>query len=443
MITPEIEVQSPRFQTTFRNPGIDPVRTAIHCALIAMGAVGIPAFHATAAGSDAARAELRGYVENVTSATGRHYGVHDNAGHSMDCAKIIANPNVSGQYLAVYHTAFNGVNKVNLATSTDLVNWTWVRELAGSGNGPASQPTIKASGSGFGMAWEQENVGGGNNHVKLAYFNSWTDLQNGTAAKTYDAARSFSTCAEGTPNFYSVSSTAADVGFHYFSNCDVDREARASANWTSWSASKQPNLDNAVLYWGVQGNIGDRDGMSNFKGFNYGMIEGQFTKGDFGSWRCFLYDYQTGNSDQLSIHTDGGSLAFGNPSIELVQVSGTTWRVIVGLFLFSEGIRGTDSAGELVYYKDYDNSGVGFYQNSNYGGAATSLIPKGNYTLAQLQSYGFVNDWASSMRVPSGWTVIIYKDDNFSGTSWTLTSDTPNFTSFAGLNDQASSCKIQ
>ncbi|MFC0183521.1 Beta/Gamma crystallin [Pseudarcicella hirudinis] len=89
------------------------------------------------------------------------------------------------------------------------------------------------------------------------------------------------------------------------------------------------------------------------------------------------------------------------------------------------------------------STGVKFYQNSNYGGASTSFIPKGNYTLSQLQSYGFVNDWASSIKIPAGWTVIIYQNDNFGGTSWTLTADNANFITLAGLNDQASSCKIQ
>jgi hypothetical protein len=87
--------------------------------------------------------------------------------------------------------------------------------------------------------------------------------------------------------------------------------------------------------------------------------------------------------------------------------------------------------------------GVKFFQHSNYGGTATGSIPKGNYTLSQLQAYGFVNDWASSMQVPSGWTVILYQHDNFTGTSWTFTTNNPNFTTSSGLNDQVSSCRIQ
>lgn len=89
-------------------------------------------------------------------------------------------------------------------------------------------------------------------------------------------------------------------------------------------------------------------------------------------------------------------------------------------------------------------TGVIFYQDSNYGGTASQTIVKGNYTLSQLQAKGVVNDWASSVKIPSGWTVIIYADDNFSGTSWTLTS---NNSWLGGLspsaNDKMSSVKIQ
>ena len=90
------------------------------------------------------------------------------------------------------------------------------------------------------------------------------------------------------------------------------------------------------------------------------------------------------------------------------------------------------------------SSGVTFYQNSNFGGAAGQVLAKGTYTLSQLQAKGVSNDWASSVKIPSGWTVILYQHDNFGGTSWTLTADTPDLTSLSpSANDQMSSCKIQ
>ncbi|MBB6110893.1 glycoside hydrolase family 18 [Mucilaginibacter lappiensis] len=89
-------------------------------------------------------------------------------------------------------------------------------------------------------------------------------------------------------------------------------------------------------------------------------------------------------------------------------------------------------------------TGVTFYQNTNYGGTVTSLIPKGTYTLSQLQAYGFVDNWASSVKVPSGWTVIMYINDNFGGTSWTRTANTPDFTTLSpNANDKVTSVKIQ
>ena len=295
--------------------------------------------------SDASRATLRGYLENVAGADGKVYDVKDNAGHNMDCLKIIPNP--TGGFIGVSHAAYNGVLKVNLSTSTDLLNWTWVRELAGS-SGPAHQPTILAtSNGGFVVAWEQEP----NNHVKLSYFSSWINLRNGVTDKTYDAPQTLSTCAEGTPNLYSASSTSVDVGFHYYSNCNVDRQARATCNWTSWTATAQPNFDNAILYWGVQGNIGDRDGYLNFGGYNFGLIEGQGLKNDFGTWKSYLYDYQTGNADQLNIKTNGGSGSFANPTFTKVTIDGQN-AIVASIFIPSEN-SAPGEPGQLIYYKKY------------------------------------------------------------------------------------------
>jgi glucuronoarabinoxylan endo-1,4-beta-xylanase len=90
------------------------------------------------------------------------------------------------------------------------------------------------------------------------------------------------------------------------------------------------------------------------------------------------------------------------------------------------------------------STGVVFYQDYNYGGTAGQSLAKGTYTLSQLAAKGVPNDWASSVTIPAGWTVIVYSDDNFSGTSWTLTSSTPNFGALnPSANDVMSSCKIQ
>jgi hypothetical protein len=291
---------------------------------------------------DEARTELRHYIEAVTRATAWRYGVHDDARHTMDGLKIIAHPD-SGGFIGVYHAYRGDGFDAHLATSSDLLNWTWRARIAGS----ASQPTIRAADGGFIVAWETD----GDNHLRLAFYDSWTHLLAGTPSREFDAPRTLSRCAEGTPNIYVGDRTQVDVGFHYWWNCDVDRQARGVTDWTSWSAAAQPALDTAILLHGVKGNIGDRDGMLMFRGHAFGLLEGRFAKDDWASWRVFLYDYETGTAEQLDIRTDMGSMSFGNPTIEHVRIGGRD-ALVVTLFLFGEGAA-SGEGGSLVYYRTY------------------------------------------------------------------------------------------
>ena len=92
----------------------------------------------------------------------------------------------------------------------------------------------------------------------------------------------------------------------------------------------------------------------------------------------------------------------------------------------------------------YVLSGVTFYRQTQYDGAAGQALPKWRYTRAQLAAHGVPGRWASSVRIPPGWKVVVYSGDHFTGTSWTLTSDSPYF---PGLKPSASgkmlSCRIQ
>ena len=80
-----------------------------------------------------------------------------------------------------------------------------------------------------------------------------------------------------------------------------------------------------------------------------------------------------------------------------------------------------------------------FYADGGFGGAGVALDP-GSYTQAQLSAAGIANDGMSSLRVPSGFTVKVFADDNFGGASWTFTEDTPLVPEAA--NDQMSSVQI-
>ncbi|NEA30434.1 twin-arginine translocation signal domain-containing protein [Streptomyces sp. SID13031] len=88
--------------------------------------------------------------------------------------------------------------------------------------------------------------------------------------------------------------------------------------------------------------------------------------------------------------------------------------------------------------------GVIFYQHIDYGGAAGQTLAKGNYTRAQLVAAGVQDNWASSVKIPAGWSVTIYSEDNFTGQTWTRTADTANFVILSpNANDQLTSCRIQ
>ena len=82
------------------------------------------------------------------------------------------------------------------------------------------------------------------------------------------------------------------------------------------------------------------------------------------------------------------------------------------------------AANDVVSSIKVENTGVIFYQDLNYLGSRKTSLAKGNYTLAQLQAQGIPNDWTSSLRIPAGWTVIVYEHDNFTGATWTFNAST-------------------
>jgi predicted alpha-1,2-mannosidase len=107
-----------------------------------------------------------------------------------------------------------------------------------------------------------------------------------------------------------------------------------------------------------------------------------------------------------------------------------------------------DTAARIYEFELYDSAGmpagVTFYQDVSCLGNATQIIPYGSYTMSQLQAYGFGDNWASSVKVPTNYTLIMYADDNFTGQTWTLTSDAPDFRLLnPDANDIVTSVKVQ
>ena len=83
---------------------------------------------------------------------------------------------------------------------------------------------------------------------------------------------------------------------------------------------------------------------------------------------------------------------------------------------------------------------VQLYQGCNYGGWVASF-PAGSYTMADIVARGGVNDDASSIRIPSGYTVTLYQNSSFTGASLVLTGDDTCLTD-NGFNDTISSLRI-
>lgn len=103
------------------------------------------------------------------------------------------------------------------------------------------------------------------------------------------------------------------------------------------------------------------------------------------------------------------------------------------------GLRAHDSASAFDNVSVTQAPGAIFYADGGYGGLGVSLNP-GSYTMAQLNAAGIPNDWMSSLRVPAGWTVQVYEHNDFTGTVWTFTSDTPLVP--AEANDKMTSVRI-
>jgi len=82
---------------------------------------------------------------------------------------------------------------------------------------------------------------------------------------------------------------------------------------------------------------------------------------------------------------------------------------------------------------------VQLFLHANYQGSSATLDP-GSYNVNDLRSGSVGDDAISSLKVADGYTVTVYADPDFSGTSATFTADTP----YVGdtLNDKISSLQV-
>ncbi len=296
-------------------------------------------------------------LTSVTDSDGHRYGLRDSLGNTMDTLKVIEEP--SGGYLGVYHTG----DDVKLATSTDLLTWTFRRTL----DPQATQPTIhRLSTGGFLTATEYNNQVDSGGRLRVRHYPDLSALNAGAFTRDVTIQRTLSDCNEGTPTIGAVSMlpdidhSVIDLDFHYQRRCDVDRQASGRlTNLSTWTATADTELDRAITGAAaaqgvrVKGNIGDRDTVV-FDDVCYSVHEVQYRKNDFGSWRIYLRDRRSGAVSYLPITTHRGSTAFANPSVSRVVAPSGRPAIVTGLFIPSEGAA-PGEGGQLLYYREYSD----------------------------------------------------------------------------------------
>lgn len=292
---------------------------------------------------EAVQQELISLIQDVTKADAYRYSVHDDAGNSMDCLKVIEYQNDT--FIGVYHTYKNETFVVNLATSTNLLDWHFERELGSKD----SQPDIyKTSDNNYVIAWEQIPTGFSLftvGYIRVLYYENYADLLMDRRAKDKSIPNRFSICAEGTPNIYYADRQTVRMGFHYWNNCDIDRQGAGTlTNFSNWSSVKESLIDKALLSYGPRGNIGDRDDFS-YKGVSFLLIEAQDVKNDFSTWKSYIYHPDSGKALPLNLTTHTGPSSAGNGTVSMLKLNGQN-IVLVTQFLFRD-----TQGGCLIYYK--------------------------------------------------------------------------------------------
>ncbi len=305
-----------------------------------------------------AAAVLRAAIEAVPDATAYRYATRDDHGRSMDALKIISKP--GGGYLGVYHYGPQGVFRVYVAESRDLLHWT-SRALL---DNDASQPAIAAlSDAGYLLADEASvNRAAKLRILRFRHYASLAALLSGRADRTYEAPLTLApggVNAEGTPNIFSatlspdLSHSSIVVGFHYRRPHGLDRPGiGVLTNFSSWSGRPDTALEAALRADGATGAIGHRDTVT-FLGVPLELVEAQAGTGP--AWDVYLYDQRTRVAAALHIRTSQGSGSFGNPTVTSLRGPSGATALVFTLFL-PVSPRHTGEAGELVYYWIYSSN---------------------------------------------------------------------------------------
>ncbi len=186
-------------------------------------------------------------------------------------------------------------------------------------------------------------------------------------------------------------------------------------NWTSSQNNNGITLYKDCYYQGSSKNLG----VGNYRTYQLGIGNDQLSSIRIPSgFRVTLYrdDNFRGQSITLAADDDCFATNWNDnvSSIKVERTGGGDW---------------SNNSGE--------NDGVTLFKDCYYRGRSKNL-GTGDYLTNQL---GIGNDQLSSIRIPNGFRVTLYRDDNFRGQSITLTADDDCFTT--NWNDNVSSIKVE
>ena len=301
-------------------------------------------------------------LEDLVGPSGLRHDARDSEGVGLDTLQIIESPAGPG-YIGVYHHSIRGEFEVRLATSTDLLAWTYRRTLLPNADMPALAYHARAGG--FLLAHEQWGKPKSRSPSNLAFrfYPSLEDLLAGASARDFLApltlASAHGSNLEGTPSFLAIDAEGRriDVGFHFFDarGGRVDRNGSGVlegllAGSPTWTTSVWTDLNDAFIAKEARANIGDRDHGRLF-GRSLMLAEGQYIRNDFGSWRAWLWDPAREELFPLHPRTRGGSTAFGNMTWGVLRSPGGGRAVCGSYFIFSEGA-GKGEAGQAIFYHE-------------------------------------------------------------------------------------------
>ena len=335
-----------RFRPGFRRPA----RLVTAATVVAALALVQPALAASSDTSGSARQQLISLLNNVRSANGKSYQTRDSTGSTVDAMKIIqAGPS---SYIGVYHVNQNGFFSVRVGTSSDLAHWQYVNVLEPN----ASQPTIAAPSNGSYLVAYEKREASGDSHLEFRTYPTVLGLEIALSTKQFDAPRTFSSVAEGTPSIHDATlgptlhHSTIHVGFHYYdTSLGVDRNARATlTNFSSWTSQVATDINSALP---VGGNIGGRDSLT-FQGYPFTVVEAQSIVGDWSSWRVYVWDETAKTMTRLSPQTDAGSFAFANPKASAIVDPAGHRALVATMFIPWQGSAGNE-AGPLIYWNQY------------------------------------------------------------------------------------------